>query len=260
MAMGTERARETVRRLQRDITSGRWPLNSRIPTEPELATELGVGRSTVREAVRSLAHLGMLEPAPGRGTFVRSLNPVSTVLADFAGEHSPADLLQLRQALEVQAAHQAALHADPDQVARLRSAHLRDTGGDLGQSTLDESIVETGRTPGQFHRSLIEVGGNPLLIELYDALMTAIRAAQRRGAVNSPESDEQRHCEHSLLLEAIAAGNPVAAVAAATQHASRDLVTSERAAHAPEPTLEPEPGVEPRTRRPRTPDPDSALF
>lgn len=219
MAMGTERARETVRRLQRDITSGRWPLNTRIPTEPELAAELGVGRSTVREAVRSLAHLGMLEPAPGRGTFVRSLNPVSTVLATFAGEHSPADLLSLRQALELQAAQEAARSATDEQVARLREAHEQDK---VARSQPD-SIVERDRTPGTFHSTLVEVGGNDLLVQLYAAIMTAIRSAQRKGLVSSAQPAGRRHAEHALILEAVAARNPVAALAAALAHARGDL-------------------------------------
>lgn len=219
MAMGSERARATVRRLQADITSGRWPLNTRIPTENELAAELGVGRSTVREAVRSLAHVGMLEPAAGRGTFVRSLSPVSTVLATFASEQSAADLLELRQALEMQSALEAARRATPEQVERLRAAHSADVSE--GQAPSDG--VERGRTPGQFHSLLVEIGGNSLMTQLYGALMTAIRAAQRDGAIASEQSAGARHVEHGLILEAIAAGNPGAAMAAAVQHAQHDL-------------------------------------
>lgn len=218
MAMGSERARATVRHLQADITSGRWPLDSRIPTEHELAAELGVGRSTVREAVRSLAHLGMLEPAPGRGTFVRSLSPLNTVLADFAASHSPADLLQLRQALEVQAARTAAQQASDDQVERLRQAHARDV-----EAQETDPVIERGRTPGSFHSTLIEITGNDLLAQLYGTVMTAIRAAQASGAIGSQQSALERRGEHALLVQAIALGNPEAAAAAALAHAGNDL-------------------------------------
>jgi DNA-binding FadR family transcriptional regulator len=220
-AMGTDRARETVRRLQADITSGRWPLNSRIPTEAELAAELGVGRSTVREAVRSLAHLGMLEPAPGRGTFVRSLNPVRGVLADFAAEHSWSDLLAVRRALEVQAASLAAQRGDADAIARLREAHEADAAG------RDADTTERGRSPGQFHALLVEIAGNRLLTELHTALSTAIRAGSRSGAVVSGQDAEARRRDHAVLLEAVAAHNPGAAIAAAGAHADADLVVAE---------------------------------
>lgn len=76
---------ETVDALRQRITDGTWPVNSRIPKEDELMELFGVGKSTVREAVRSLAILGMLEPIKGVGTFVRSLMPVSTMLSEFFG-------------------------------------------------------------------------------------------------------------------------------------------------------------------------------
>lgn len=218
-AMGSERARETVRRLQADITSGRWPVNSRIPTEAELAAELGVGRSTIREAVRSLAHLGMLEPAPGRGTFVRSLSPVSGVLADFAAAHSWSDLLAVRKALEVQAAALAAQQADAAAIERLRAAHESD-------SDVDGS-VERGQAPGQFHSLLVEMSGNRLLAELYAALVRALRGGILRGAVSSDQSAGARRGDHAALLAAIAAGNPAAAAAVASSHADRDLVVTD---------------------------------
>ncbi|MCW3156400.1 FadR/GntR family transcriptional regulator [Micropruina sonneratiae] len=65
MQVGSERARRTLAFLRQKITSGEWPINSKIPTEPELMRLLGVGKTTVREAVRSLASLGILEPLPG---------------------------------------------------------------------------------------------------------------------------------------------------------------------------------------------------
>lgn len=215
MAMGTERARETVRRLQADITSGRWPINGRIPTEAELASELGVGRSTVREAVRSLAHLGMLEPAPGRGTFVRSLNPVRGVLSDFASTHSWADILDVRKALEVQAAELAAARHTPEGLARLRAAHDADLSGDTG--------AERGRTPGQFHAVLVDLAGNALLAELYAGLMAALREGIRRGALDNRQDDDARRGEHAALLAALETGNVAAAGAIAASHACHDL-------------------------------------
>ena len=57
---GSDRARSTLAYLRRHITTGAWPVGSRIPIEPELTEQIGVGRSTVREAVRSLASIGML--------------------------------------------------------------------------------------------------------------------------------------------------------------------------------------------------------
>src|SRR5690625_3753030 len=100
---GTERARRTLAYLRRQITTGAWPVGSRIPIEPELTEILGVGRATVREAVRSLASIGMLETRPGRGTFVRSATPTSSVLTEFLTAYTLEELLSYRRALEVEA-------------------------------------------------------------------------------------------------------------------------------------------------------------
>lgn len=215
MSWGSDRARETVRRLQADITSGRWPVNSRIPTEAELAAELGVGRSTVREAIRSLAHLGLVEPAPGRGTFVRSLSPVRDVLSDFAGTHTWSDILTVRRALEVQAAELAAAQAEDEGIARLRAAHEADLAGTAG--------TVRGQTPGQFHALLVELSGNRLLAELYAGLGAAIRAGRDSGAIESGEDTAGRQADHGALLAAIVARSPQAAAAVAAAHAERDL-------------------------------------
>src|SRR5690625_634824 len=121
-ASGTERARNTLAYLRRQITTGEWEVGSRIPIEAELTEILGVGRSTVREAVRSLASLGMLETLPGRGTFVRSSTPTSAVLSEYLTDFTLEELLSYRRALEVEAAQQAALHRTQEDVTALEAA------------------------------------------------------------------------------------------------------------------------------------------
>ena len=109
--VGSDRARRTLGFLRHKISSGEWPINSKIPTEPELMRLIGVGKTTVREAVRSLASVGILEPMPGIGTFVRSRMPVSSVLVDYMSEFSVSDLLgylteRTRPALEAAGDHE----------------------------------------------------------------------------------------------------------------------------------------------------------
>lgn len=218
MAMGSARARETVTRLQADIMAGRWPLNGKIPTEGELAEELGVGRSTIREAVRSLAHLGMLEPSPGRGTFVRSLSPVRGVLADFAAEHSWVDVLDVRRMLEIQAAELAVLRHTDEGLARLQAAHDAEAAGN--------------GIRGQFHSVLIELAENRVLGELYVGLTAALRRDMEAGvsigdagAVRLARSVRASLDEHEALIAALRTRNLLAAVSLAAEHACHDLVT-----------------------------------
>ena len=69
---------QVISQLRAQIDSGEWGVGDRIPTESELSDQLEVGRNTVREAVRALAHAGLLEIRQGAGTFVRaSSEPVS---------------------------------------------------------------------------------------------------------------------------------------------------------------------------------------
>jgi DNA-binding FadR family transcriptional regulator len=83
---GTGRLSEAVlAQFEGLIASGEWAVGSKIPSEPELVTALGVGRNTIREAVRALEHAGLLEPRRGDGTYVRaarvSLEPAATAVA-----------------------------------------------------------------------------------------------------------------------------------------------------------------------------------
>lgn len=183
--------------------------------------ELGVGRSTLREAVSSLTAMGMLEPARSRGTFVRSLNPVSAVLADFVAQHDSVEILQVRRLLEVESTRLAAQFRTDEQLQRLTAAHERDLRGDSSQG------VERGDTPGEFHAIILEAAGNSLTSELYAGLMSGVRASMRRGELRPAISEAERLADHGRILEAITAGDPVRAQQAAADHVDHDLTTAE---------------------------------
>lgn len=217
---GSQRARRTLAFLRHQIASGQWPINSRIPIESELMELLGVGKTTVREAVRSLASVGMLETLPGRGTFVRSRTPVNAVLTDTLAEYDLAEVLVLRRALEVEAAQQAAIRRSAAQLAALRESH----GHDVRTDPDYPGRVERGRTPGQFHFLVFEAGGSPLLTSMYAVVMASLRRAVDQGRLSYGASEDLRRADHDAILAAIEAGDPVAAAHATAQHVDRDLV------------------------------------
>lgn len=219
-AAGSPRAQAALAFLRRKIVSGQWPVNSRIPTEPELMELIGVGRTTVREAVRSLASVGMLETQVSRGTFVRSRLPVSSVLADFVAEFDLAEILGFRRALEVEACQQAAAQHTAQDVAALRAAYEADSPQDVD----DPVRVERGRVPGQFHHLVFEMTGNRLMSSLYAGVMAGLRAAVDRDAVGYGASREVRRDDHGAILAAIEAGDPAEAARAMSLHVDRDLV------------------------------------
>ncbi len=217
---GAPRAEATLAFLRQKISSGEWPVNSRIPTEPELMAMIGVSRTTVREAVRSLASLGILETMVSRGTYVRSRVPVSSVLADFITEFGLSDILGMRRAIEVDAAAQAAVHRTPEQLLALRAVTGREEGRD-GDYPVS---VERGRTPGQFHSLVIEASGNRLVAGVYAGVMAGLRTAAEREDLVRGASPEVRHADHAAILEAIAEQDPTRAAAVMALHTARDLV------------------------------------
>ncbi len=103
------------------IHSGEWQLQQRIPSETELMAALGVSRGTLREAIKALAHSGMLEVRRGDGTYVRATSEISGAARRMYQDHTEEHILEVRLGLDTQAARLAARNATPDDVAALRA-------------------------------------------------------------------------------------------------------------------------------------------
>ena len=214
---------EVLRILHSEIATGRWPRGSRIPTWPELAAELRVGRSTIREAVSTLVHLGMLRPSRGRGTVVSARSAIPGVLANFTGHHSIEELLRVQRSLEVEACRLAAMRRSDADLAGLAQAR-------------EASALRDCRHPvsGRFHAAVFEIARTPLLTELYEGIEARLRAGGRPAPSQSggPYVIDQ---QHRAIVAAIAAGDSDAAAASAAAHAraacqeSRSGMTEPRA-------------------------------
>ena len=222
-SLGSVRARRTLEALRARITSGEWAVNARIPPEPALIEMLGVGRTTVREAVRSLASMGMLETLPGIGTFVRSRTPVSALLADWIGAFDIDEILSYRRVLEIEAVRRAAVGRIEAEVAAMHAA-LDAERARSDDPAVERVVVERGRTPGQFHTLVFEAARSRLLLDMYTGTLTALRAATSQGTLMSGIDPAARQADHARILDAIAAGNAEAATAAMAAHLDRDLV------------------------------------
>lgn len=220
MPVARSKSAELALWLERQITSGVWPINSQIPTEGEIASEHQVGRSTVREATRSLVNLGMLESLVGRGTFVRSKSPVNSLLASYLSHQPLAEVLELRSALEAEAAALAASRRTEEQLAALQHAV------DLAQESA-QTPKQASQSPGEFHADVFATAQSPLLSDLYRSVLVIIRHALESGEL-LPMSTEGRVADHQQILSAIKAGDPAEARAAAAAHADRDVTRRER--------------------------------
>ncbi|HKN96801.1 MAG TPA: FadR/GntR family transcriptional regulator [Pseudonocardiaceae bacterium] len=190
---------QVIEQMRQAIRTGDWPVNQRIPPEPELVSALGVGRNTVREAVRALAHAGLLEVRQGDGTFVRATSEISGALRRLCGEELR-EVRQVRLLLEVEAARLAAAHRTDDDVATL-AASLADRDAAVN----DERWVDAVDADARFHREVVRCCGNSLLTELYLGMTEVIRASL---AATAGHDDPAWRIGHGDLLAAIRDRNP----------------------------------------------------
>ncbi|WP_082309398.1 FadR/GntR family transcriptional regulator [Leucobacter musarum] len=216
---GSQKARDTLDYLRDKISSSAWAVGELIPKEPELMELIGVGKSTVREAVRSLAAFGMLETVPGVGTFVRSRTPVSTLLTEFLGDHDLEEVLVYRRSLEIEAAQHAAVHRTEEHLAALREAALRDQHAEADAV----ASCEQSTNPGSFHLLVVEASGSKLLLDLYLGVMSVLQRASAQGRVILGTTLETMHLDHGAVLSAIEARDVRNAAHSMALHVDRDL-------------------------------------
>src|SRR6476469_4829229 len=155
-------AAEVTAKLRGMVHTGEWPLNQRIPPEPELMARLGVSRGTLREAVKALAHSGMLEVRRGDGTYVRATSEIAGATQRMHQDHSQEHILEVRVGLDTQAARLAARHATADDVAALRELLTA-----RRVAWLAADYTAWARADWEFHVLVAQASANPLLHELY---------------------------------------------------------------------------------------------
>jgi DNA-binding FadR family transcriptional regulator len=198
---------QVIGQLRDAIGQGEWPVGHRIPTEGALAETLGVGRNTVREAVRALAHGGLLDVRQGDGTYVRATSEVSGAIRRLCGSELR-EILQVRRSLEVEGARLAATARTDEDLARLTDLlDARDRAQD--ENALEDFV----RTDAEFHLTVVHSGHNTLLTELYRGLTEAVTASV--AATSHDHLTERVEIGHRGLLNAIADRDPVRAAAEA---------------------------------------------
>jgi DNA-binding FadR family transcriptional regulator len=199
-------AEEITDKLRQMIHSGEWPLQQKIPAEPELMAGLGVSRGTLREAIKALAHNGMLEVRRGDGTYVRATSEISGAAQRMYKDHTQEHILEVRVGLDTQAARLAARNATADHIAALRA--LLDVRRHAWNA---EDYAAWARADWDFHELVAQASGNPLLHELYVSFGGVFHAdllrQQRRGGFNGLPNEG-----HGELVDAIEGHDETAAV------------------------------------------------
>ncbi|GAD86498.1 FadR family transcriptional regulator [Nocardia asteroides NBRC 15531] len=193
------------------IRAGEWPLGHRLPGETLLAAQLGVGRSTVREAIRELAGKGVLDSRQGAGVFVTALDITEDWDVVLRGA-TIAAVIEARIAIEAEAAALAARRRTPADLRAIRRALA-------GRRADGQSIAEHVDADMAFHRAVIVAAHNAVLTQLFDSFLPRLRLAMiDMLALRPVASEDADHAAHERLADAVADRNPTAAAELSRTH------------------------------------------
>ncbi|MCP1312422.1 FadR/GntR family transcriptional regulator [Paenibacillus tyrfis] len=189
---------EVLEQLQKKISSAQYKPGDMLPTEPELMKQFGVGRSTVREAVKTLVHAGLLEVKQGYGTYVRSQSPRTNHFGITINENNRHHIYEVRKMLELQICALAAERRTEANLRKIR-AHLDKRNRVLETGNYADYVDEDI----SFHISIAEATQNELMVDLYRSFCDALRELLST-LILDVQHYEDNTIIHEKLYEAIA--------------------------------------------------------
>ncbi len=206
---------EAIEKIKEMIVSGALRPGDRLPKESELAAELGLSRNSLREAVRALSLIRILDVRQGDGTYVTSLDPqllleAMSFVVDFHRDDTVLEFLAVRRILEPAATAMAAVRIPADELDALE--------GKLDALGPTPSVEELVASDLEFHRGIVQGSGNSVLCSLLDGLSgPTTRARVWRGLTQEDAISRTLH-EHRAILNALRDRDAEAARSWATVH------------------------------------------
>lgn len=212
-----------------EILKGRLKRGDQIESDRELAKKLNVGRSAVREALKVLDVLGMIDIRLGQGTYITSQEtnffsvPLSWSL--FLDGAQVKSILQVRGALELRAVQLAAQCEDKNKLDKLTDIYYR------MQKTFQESkdtdnlqhaLQETLNADIEFHTCIAECSGNPIILSMLTTIRNFLKRVSGTGMVDAEQLQAVVE-EHQKLYGAIISGNVDAATQTMTKHLAASM-------------------------------------
>ena len=202
--------------LQTMIRSAEYKPGDKLPTEGELMEKFSVSRITVREAVRKLRTMGLLEVRQGDGTFVKELTPNSFMKPLLSmlslDKKNLRDVFEVRLVIECKAAELAAQRTTGEQLEKMRQ-HL----SGMEQSIAAGNPEQYNEQDMLFHYAILQSSGNQIITAIGDMIVSMIRDSIR-ASISPPNALENSIAMHKKIYNAIAQRDPASAVAAMQQH------------------------------------------
>jgi GntR family transcriptional regulator, transcriptional repressor for pyruvate dehydrogenase complex len=209
-----EAAKQAVDRLRDLILQGEFSAGERLPPERVLARELGVSRSTLREAIRALVVMNVLVSRHGDGTYVSSLEP--DLLAEpfelmvSLSDESLFHLFEVRRVLETACAGLAAERISDEELVQFdRILEHSEAARDDSEELLDRDV--------ELHTAIVRATRNPLLIRIMSGV-GALALAGRRRTMSLPGVADRSLADHARIVSALRRRSPETARAAMEAH------------------------------------------
>jgi DNA-binding FadR family transcriptional regulator len=195
-------ADEVASGLQEQISLGHYKVGEKLPIESELMKHFGVGRSTIREAIKTLANAGLLRVQQGLGTFVEQVTGSREPMDQRLKRANIPDLDEVRQLLEMKIAEKAALNRTERDIA-LIAGHLADREKAAGAGMLEACVDADIR----FHVAIAEASGNDILADLYKSVSIHLKKWFMHLYPDTVIFSET-YPIHEQLLKSIVEGDP----------------------------------------------------
>ena len=204
---------DIVSQIRELIADGRLKSGDQLPSERELSEMFQVSRASVREAIRALESMGLIEIRSGEGTYVAS--SVETLLSPLASailqqKDVLLEIFEARKIVEPEIAALAAERANPEEIEQMELI-LKEQARQIAEG---ETGVEADTT---FHSTLAQAAKNKILLRLNDAIVDSLRETRERS-LQTDGRPARSMAGHREILEAIRAKDPAKAREAMLEH------------------------------------------
>jgi GntR family transcriptional regulator, transcriptional repressor for pyruvate dehydrogenase complex len=206
---------EAIDKIKQMITSGRVRPGEKLPREADLAAELGLSRNSLREAVKALSLINVLDVRQGDGTYATSLAPsllleALSFIVDFHRDDTVLEFLEVRRILEPAATALAAV--------RMSGEDRIELGNLLEKVDVNTPVEELVAADLEFHRQIAVGTGNTVLASLVDNMSAPTTRARVWRGMTEPRALERTLAEHRAIYQAIMSKDADLARSWATVH------------------------------------------